>query len=359
MFVPLRFIFTLLILSCCTARPAEKKEIATPVEVGTAQVKDMPIYLKTMGTVYASVAVQLRPQVQGRVTETHVREGQWVQAGDILYTIEPNVYQAQVARAQATLEKDQALLEFAKRRLERFSKLKEKDFVAPLTLEELASNVDSLKAQVIQDQADLELAKINLGYTQVRSPITGKISQFQIDVGNLVTAYDSNALTEILQLEPVEVRFSFPQKDFWELQKFQSLDPLVFHASDPSHPDYLFNGEVYFIDNQIDLGTGTILLKGNVSNDQKLLWPGAFVWVQVHLKTVKDAVVVPSDAVQMGQKGPYVFVISSDLTADLRQVTLGEQVDQEQIILSGVSPGEKVVTMNQLNLRPGSRVAIR
>lgn len=349
----------LMILLGCHRSPPKAEENAIPVEAAIAEMKDSPIYLKTIGNVFASISVQLRPQVQGRVTETHVTQGQWVEAGDLLYTIEPDTYRAQVARAQATLEKDQALLTYAQKRQERFSLLKEKDFVAPLTLEELESNVRSAQATVVQDQADLELAKINLSYSEVRSPITGKISQFDIDIGNLVTAYDPNALTEVLQIEPVEVRFAFPQKEFWELQKYQAMNPLAFMAYDPNHPDTEFFGEVNFIDNRIDSNTGTILLKGYVENVNKLLWPGAFVWVRVHLKTVKDAIVVPYEAVTYGQKGPYVFVVKPDSTVDLRQVTLGDRVQEEQIILSGIEGGEKVVTVGQLNLRPGSKVVVR
>lgn len=330
-----------------------------PVDEATVKIEDVPIKLKTLGTVYARITVRLKPQVQGRIIKTHVKQGQVVRKGELLYSIDPRVYQANLDKAVAVLEKDQAELNFAQQKLVRYSQLKEKEFVSPLTLEELKSNVDSKKAQILGDQADVEFAKIEREYTDVYSPINGKISQFQLDVGNLVKAFDDNALTEILQIQPVEVRFSFPQKDFLEIKKYYTISNLPFTVIDPNHPEMEFFGVVDFIDNKIDTATGTILLKGVVNNKEELLWPGAYVWVSVLLKTENNALVVPKEAVQIGQQGPYIFVIGADNKVDLRLVTVGYEVEGKKIILSGVKEGERVVTNGQINLKPGSTVWIK
>ena len=347
-----------LLVSCNTAShsPPTKK---VPVDAAIVEVKDVPIYLQALGTVYARITVQLKPQVQGRILKTHVIQGQVVKKGELLYSIDPRVYQANLEKAQAILDKDEAILVFAKQKLERYSQLKEKEFVSPLTLEELKSTVDAAKAQLLVDKASVELAKIDREYSDVYSPINGKISQFQLDVGNLVKAFDENALTEILQINPVEVRFAFPQKDFLEIKKYYSISNLPFTVIDPNHPKREYLGVVDFMDNKIDMNTGTILLKGVVENEKEQLWPGSYVWVTVLLKTEKDALIVPKEAVQIGQNGPYVFVIGDDKKVELRLVTIGHEVDGKQIILTGVQEGELVVTNGQINLKPGSTAWIK
>lgn len=348
-----------MVLNACSSEQAPVGRPPVPVDEAIVTKEDVPIHLKALGTVYARITVRLKPQVQGKILKTHVKQGQVVHKGELLYTIDPRVYQANLEKAQAFLEKDEALLVFAKQKLERYSQLKEKEFVSPLTLEELKSTVDAAKAQILVDKAAVDLAKIEREYCDVYSPINGKISQFQIDVGNLVKAFDDNALTEILQIQPVEVRFAFPQKDFLAIKKYYTISTLPFTVLDPNHPKIKYEGEVDFLDNKIDTSTGTILLKGVVENLREQLWPGAYVWVSVLLKTEKNALVVPRDAVQIGQQGPYVFVIGDDKKVDLRLVTVGDEVDGKQIILTGVSEGEHVVTNGQINLKPGSTVWIK
>lgn len=354
-----RLFILLFAVGCSYNEPAMRQMPPVPVEDAVVESKDVPIYLKALGNVYARITVRLKPQVQGRILKTHVKQGQVVKKGELLYTIDPRVYQANLDKALAILEKDEAALVFAKQKLERYSQLKEKEFVSPLTLEELKSNVDSGKAQILGDKAAVELARIDREYCDVYSPINGKISQFQLDVGNLVKAFDDNALTEILQIQPVEVRFSFPQKDFLEIKKYYTISNLPFTVIDPNHPEKHYFGVVDFIDNKIDLNTGTILLKGVVDNKEEQLWPGAYVWVTVLLKTAKNALVVPKEAVQIGQQGPFVFVIGENKKVELRQVVTGPETDGKQIIEKGIKEGERVVTNGQINLRPGSTVWIK
>lgn len=353
------FLICIFLFSACSTQAPPPHSRPIPVDEAVVEVKDVPIYLKALGNVYARITVRLKPQIQGRIVKTHVKQGQVVKKGELLYTIDPRVYQANLEKAQAILEKDEALLVFSEQKLERYSQLKEKEFVSPLTLEELKSNVDAAKAQVLVDKAAVDLAQIDREYADVYSPINGKISQFDLDVGNLVKAFDDNALTEILQIQPVEVRFAFPQKDFLEIKKYYTISNLPFTVIDPNHPDMRYFGVVDFIDNKIDTNTGTILLKGVVDNEKEQLWPGAYVWVTVLLKTEKNVLVVPKEAVQIGQEGPYVFVIGEENKAEFRSVKTGNASEGIQIILSGVKAGERVVTNGQINLRSGSTVWVK
>lgn len=354
----------IVLTSCSSENAPPKYERSVPVEEGIAVSKDVPIYIETLGTVHAHNTVQLTPEVQGRILNTHVKQGDYVKKGEFLYSINPKTYQAIVDKAQAVLEKDKAHLVFANQKLDRHLQLKDKEFISEMAIEEMKSNVDALKAQVQSDQAELDLAKINLDHCCVYSPINGKISQFHVDVGNLVKAYDSNALTEILEIQPVEIRFSFPQKYFLELKKQFGNHKLHFFISDSNNPQKEFtqkefHGVVDFINNKIDSHTGTILLKGTVDNRDELLWPGAFVWVKLHLRTEDQATLVPKSAISIGQQGPYLYVINADQTAELRNVILGEESDDQVIVTSGVNPGECVVTNGQINLRPSCKVCIK
>lgn len=355
----MRWIVALFFLLPSCSSPPPKQELSRPVVVETATQEDVPIFLETIGNAYASITVELRPEVQGKVIETHIKQGQSVKKGELLYSIDPQIYKANLARAKANLQKNQALLEFAKQKLERYSQLKEKDFVAAIALEELEGNVKSLKAQIASDLADLELAKINYDRSFIRSPVNGRISQFKIDIGNVVQAYDPNALTEILVIEPIEIRFSFPQKDFLEIQKYFREGNLAFNVILPDESFLEEEGEVSFIDNKIDLASGTILLKGRVPNAKQKVWPGAFVRVRVYLTIKKGATIVPQDSVQIGQKGPYVFVIDKDQKADLRLVRTGQKIGRNIVIEEGIKPGEAVVVDGQINLRPGTKVLLK
>lgn len=353
------WIYVVFVLVSCERTTKVSQQKPVPVQVSQASVADVPIYLEAIGTVYARVTVHLKPQVQGEIASTHVRQGQNVQQGQLLYTLDDRMYQARVHQAQATVEKGRAQLTFAKQKLERYSQLKEKDFVSPLTLEELRSNVASAEAQLAEGEALLIVAQIDLEHCQVSSPIEGKLSQFAMDVGNLVKAYDDQALTEILQLRPIEVRFSFPQKDFLQIQKYYQQGELNFLVQDPMNTDRHIEGHVSFLDNKIDLATGTILLKGVLPNEDEHLWPGAFVRVKVLLYVNKGAIVVPEAAVRIGQKGYYAFVVNKEQHAELRKVTVGPVVDGKRVVISGVDSGEYVVTLGQLNLKPDSPVLVQ
>lgn len=348
----------ILFFTCCTNVPPPKEPIF-PVTLGDVVVKDLPIYIQSVGNVFSLTTVQIRPQVAGVVKEAYVKEGQYVKKGDPLYLIDPRPYQAVLDEAKATLLKDQAALEFAEIRLVRYADLVKKDFFAKINYEEFTTTAESAKAQVLSDIAAVELAKLNLDWCTPVSTLTGKVSQYNIYPGNLVTAYDPNFLIDIRQIDPIDIRFTVNQKDFVRVQEAERAGALKFDASLPHGEDHPREGLVYFVDNHIDLGTGTILLKGSLPNADELLWPGEFVRVRLLLKVIPNALLVPEEAVQMGQEGPFIYVFQPETSrVEYRKVIKGQTSDNFTQIEKGIKAGEKVVLKGQVNLRPGVKVSL-
>lgn len=351
--------FFIFLLLCCCGKERNHEPPSFPVIVGESIQKDVPVLVKTIGNVYSLQTVQIRPQVGGIVQEAYVKQGQYVKKGDPLYKIDPRPFQANLDRAKATLSKDQATLNLAEITVSRNADLVSKDYISKLTYDQYQANVETTKAQILSDQADIALAELNLEWTKPISPIDGKISQYNIDPGNLVTASDPNALTDIRQITPADVRFYITQKDFIEVQKSINEGLLKFSVVLPQRPSQPREGTIYFIDNHIDLSTGTILLKGMVDNEDELLWPGEFVKVQLQLKILPNAILVPEEAVSIGQQGAFIYVYHPEAsTAEYRLVTKGETVEHMTVIEKGLNSGEKIIVRGQVNLRPGSKVYI-
>lgn len=355
--------YMLLFLALCSSSCSSPPEnIATPpvnVEIAEVQQQEVQEFIEAIGNIYASAIVQIRPQVQGVLIKSYVKEGIDVKEGDLLYEIDPRPYKAALDEAQATLLKDQASLELAKSTVKRYSELVKKDYISALTYEQYGTNAQTAEAQVQLDLASVELAKINLGYTQIKSPLTGRIGNYNIDVGNIVIANDPNAIIEIRRLIPIEVRFSIPQKDFQEVQKYQNKENLTFAAFLPYDDTRTFTGYVFFIDNHIDLQTGTILLKGYYQNEELALWPGEFVRVRIYTKLSPQALVIPFSAIVTGQKGPFVYVVQPDMTVQTVPVTTGQRLNQSIVIQEGLKVGNKVITNGQINLKNGSKIVVK
>lgn len=321
--------------------------------------KDVPIYVEAIGNVYSLQSVDVRPQVGGILQEAYVKQGQYVKKGEPLYRIDPRPYEAALHRAKAAWEKDKATLRFSEIKAERYKELVKQDYVSKLNYDQYQADVEVAKAQVQSDEADVAMASLNLEWTTPTSPLDGKISQYHIDPGNVVVANDPNALTNIRQLDPADIRFGIVQRDFLEVQKSLREGTLRFLVLLPQQMDHPREGEVYFIDNHVDLTTGTILLKGTVPNPDDLLWPGEFVRVRLQLRLEPQAILVPEEAVQIGQDGPFVFIYDpSTSTVSYRLVNRGATWDRLVIVKSGVAVGEKVVLKGQINLRSGAKVAL-
>jgi multidrug efflux system membrane fusion protein len=338
---------------------AEAGSEAVPVTIATAARKAFPVVLPVIGNVQAYSTVSIKSRVDGEVLEAGFREGQMVHKSDLLFTIDPRPFEAALRQAEANLARDKAQLEGAKLDLDRYSKLAKSGFGTQQKYEESRTAVDSLAATIQADQAAIETAKLNLGYTAIRAPIEGRTGSVLIHPGNLVKANDTSALVVINQVRPIYVSFSVPEQHLPEINRRMSQGPVRVEVriADENEPPAV--GQLSFVDNAVDPATGTIQLKATFPNDDGRLVPGAFVHVRLVLKTIENAVVVPTPAIQPGQDGSYVYVVDADGTAARRVVTGLVEAGDETAVETGLAEGDRVVTDGQLRLRPGIRVAPR
>ena len=318
-----------------------------PVSVAKVVTKDVPLYLDEIGTCAAYESVNVQAQVSGQIIGRHFNDGQDVKKGDLLFTIDPRPYQAVLDAAKADLELAQA-------NLKRQEELKAK---AVSTIQEL----QTAQATAMKAQAAVDAAQVNLDFTEIRSPINGRIGLRQVDVGNTVSAGASSAvLVTIDNLDPIYTDFTIAEPDIPQVRKYLGGPNLKVLTKPPNANVPARSGKLYFIANAVTPGTGTVQARGVTPNADRLLWPSEFVNVRLVLDTLKDAMLVPNDAVQIGQNGPYVFVVKPDMTLDLRLVTPGQRQDGDlTVITKGLNPGETVVTAGQLQLAPGTRVVIK
>ena len=328
-----------------------------PVTAHIALKKDVPVVLKAIGTVEPHNTVAVRARVAGEITRIAFKEGQDVSQGDLLFTIDPRPYQASLEGALAELDRDNARLKSAKEDVRRYAELVKKDYVTSQAYDQTIANADALKATVAADQAAVQSARVNLDYCTVRAPITGRTGNLLVKLGNVIKAEDQPVVT-INQITPINVSFSVPEEYLADIRRYAADGTLDVEAAFPDQKVPNFRGELSFINNTVDGSTGTILLKATFPNPDKTLWPGQFVNVILRLATSRSAVVVPSQAVQRGQQGDFVFVVKADMSVESRTVKLGQRLDGETVIRKGIEAGEQVVTDGQLRLFPGAKVAL-
>jgi multidrug efflux system membrane fusion protein len=341
----------------CAKKEETKHAVSVPVAVGQVTQKDMPVQLTAVGTVEAQSTVTIKPQVGGVITQVTFREGQFVKKGDLLFTIDARPYQADLAQAEANLAKDIAQAKTARELAARYDNLVKKDYVTKEQYDQVRTSAEALEASVEADRAAVDNAKLQLNYCTIRSPITGRTGQILVHAGNVVKANETDVV-QIHQVDPIYVRFAVPEEHLANINRYQASGKLKVDATDKSGVDKA-SGHLAFIDNQVDVNTGTITLKAEFNNEKGILWPGEFVDVTLTLTTRPDVIVVPSAAVESGQQGMFVFVVKRDMTAELRTVEVGDTVDNETIIEKGLEPGETIVTDGQLRLLPGAKVEIK
>ena len=327
-----------------------------PVSIGEAVKKDVPVDLRAIGNVESVATVEVKAQVGGELIEVNFKEGQDVKRGDLLFTIQPLLYATQLAQAEANLARDRAQAENAQREAERNAQLGTKGAISKEQLDQMRSAAEAAAATVKADEALVKIAGVRLGYTTIKSPIDGRTGALAVQAGNLIKDNADTAMTTIKQLAPIYVTFAVPEQHLADIRRGLAERKLPVTALDPKDGKPLAEGTVTFIANAVDTTTGTITLKATFPNDDRALWPGAFVDVVLHLDTEPGATVVPVSAVTIGQKGQQVFVVKADGSADLRAVAVGRTVGREIVIRKGVEPGEKVVTNGQLRLVPGAKV---
>jgi multidrug efflux system membrane fusion protein len=352
----------LLVLGGCASKVVQSSgmpmEVRVPVTVGKVTQKSVPVQVEVIGNVEAYSNVSVRAQMAGEIERAYFTQGQDVKKGDLLFTLDRRPFQAALNQLEANLERDQAQLANAHAQAERNAKLFQAGIISKDQYDTFRTNAQAEEATVRADQAAIENAKINLSYCSIYSPLDGRTGSYQIYPGNIAKENDT-VLVVINQVHPIYVTFAVPEQYLAVVKDYQARGPLGVEATVPndSHPPSL--GQLTFIDNAVDTATGTIKMRATFPNPDNRLWPGQFVNVAMRLTVQPNACLVPSQAVQTGPMGKYLFVVKADGKADLRPVVVGETVGEETVIEKGVAPGETVVTDGQLLLAPGSMVEIK
>jgi multidrug efflux system membrane fusion protein len=320
----------------------------------------MPVGITAIGAAEAISTVQVRSQVTGRLAQVHFEEGQEVEAGQVLFTLDPQPFQVALDQANAILARDTAQAQNADAQVARLKNLLERGLIPREQYDTLVATAAALKATTDADKAAVASAQINLRYATINAPASGRTGALQAHVGDLIQDNGSTPLVVVNQMAPIYVTFSVPGKSLDSIRRFQRAAPLRVTArlSGVVDAEPAF-GRLTFVDNSVDAQTGSIRLKATFQNGDRSLWPGQFVDVSLLLTTEPHAVVVPSLAVQAGQQGPFVFVIDAQSQAEMRPVTVARIEGDESVIASGITPGEVVVTDGQLRLTPGIHVAPR
>jgi len=344
----------LLFLFSCSKSPKQKQMPPVPVVVTEPILKDVPVQITE-----AFSSVTIKSRIEGQLIKANFKEGDEVKKGQLLFVIDPRPFEEAVRQAEANLLRDKAQLDFARADLERYDELVKEELVSRQQYEKIRTTYESLKATVKADQAILDNARLQLNYCYIYSPIDGKIGSLLVHPGNMIKANDTQ-IPVINQIVPILVRFSVPEQELFRIKKAMSQGSLKTEAFVKGiDENYSAEGKVVFIDNAVDLAKGTVKLKAQFPNKDKMLWPGQFVNVVLTLEVKKNAFVIPYRALQTGQKGQYVWVVKEDKTAQIREVTPGLRFGDEVIIEKGLSQGEIVVVDGQLKLTPNVRVEIK
>jgi membrane fusion protein, multidrug efflux system len=344
----------------CSRNTGPGPVAGAPVLVARAVETNVPVQIDPppVGHVMPYSTVTIRPQIGGILSEVHFQAGQEVKKGDLLFTIDPRPAQAALASARASLARDQAQRENARIQFDREQKLFEQKLVSQDEFDTSRAALDALEGSVAADEAAVTNAALNLEFTAIRAPFDGQTGSLQFYQGNVVKAPDDTLVT-INQIHPIYVEFAVPEQYLPEIQKEMKDNTLQVTAALQNLEGPPPQGELTFVNNSVDMATGTILLKATFPNQTSVLWPGQFVHVKLTLSELTNAIVVPTQAVQTGQNGEYIYVMKSDQTVEERPVTIGITYHGETVVLKGLRAGETVVTDGQLRLAPGVKVDVK
>ena len=337
---------------------AQKEAAAVPVSTAQVVVKTVPMRLIAVGNVEAFTTVSVKARVDGQLVGVRFKEGDEVRENAVLFEIDARPYQATLKQAQANQLKDKALLDRAIEQEKRYRDLLQKSFISNDAYEQVRTNVETARATVDGDEAAIENARLQLDYCSIRSPVTGYAGKILIQQGNLVKANDVSPLVTINQIVPIFATFAVPEQSLSAVREYQAKGALKVQATVPNSGKPAVAGRISFIDNTADPTTGTIKLKAEFPNTDKVLWPGQFVNVVLNLYEQAGAVVAPNTAVQNGPNGQYVFIVRPDMTVEVRNIKMSRSEGDDAIVASGLSPGEQVVTVGQLRLAPGMKVTV-
>lgn len=341
-----------------TPKAGAGRTAAVPVTVATAQKADFPVYLSGLGTVQGFNTVLVRSRVDGQLDNIAFTEGQIVQAGDLLAQIDPRPFQATLDQAKAKKAQDEANLANAKLDLSRSVRLGE--FATKQQTDTQRSNVQQLTAQIEADEAAIANAQTQLDYATIKAPISGVTGLRQVDKGNIVNASSQTGIVTIAQIEPIAVIFTAPEERVFDINRALAARPLqVIALSTDAKTTFAEDGTLAVVNNQVDSNSGTVRLKAVFANKNHALWPGLSVQTRLLVKTLKDVVVVPNDAVQHGTDGLYAYAVDADNKAELRKLVVGPANDQNTVIERGLEPGDRVVVGGQYKVKPGTPLAFK
>lgn len=355
---------TLAVAACSDSQALQPQQAAAappavPITAAAAVRKPMPIEANVIGTVEAFSTVAVRAQITGELTSVNFKQGDDVQAGQELFTLDRRPLEAALQQATANLARDTAQAANAKAIVDRYEQLVERGIVSREQRDTARSSVAALEGTLAADRAAVENARVQLQYATIRAPISGRTGALIVNAGNLVRANDQTPLVTINQVTPIYVSFALPEPLLPDLRRYMARGTLRVEARPATVSEPVAVGHITFVDNAVDQTTGTIKVKGTFPNQDRWLWPGQFVNVVVRLTTEAEAIVVPAVAVQNGPEGSYVFVVKPDQTVEMRPVTVARLAGAETVIRDGVTAGETVVTDGHLRLVPGSRVSVR
>ena len=345
--------------ACGNTKAAPPPPPPAPVTTATVVRQDVPLQIRAIGAVEAYSNVSVKTQVTGELTGVFFKEGQDVKKGQLLFTLDKRPFQAALNQAQAAVARDRAQAANAQAQARRYAGLFAAGVVSKEENDQIAANADALDAAVAADEAAVENARVQLQYCSIYSPIDGRTGSLMIHLGNMIKANDTPFLVSINQVEPIYVTFTVPEQALAEIKRYAAQNALPVQAIIASDSRGPAKGKLSFIDNTVDQSTGTIKLKGEFANTDRRLWPGQFVDAVLNLADQRNAIVVPTQALQNGQQGQFVFVVKPDLTAEKRDVVLDRTQEGLAVISKGLQPGEQVVTDGQLSVVPGGKVALR
>ena len=335
------------------AQAARRSAGAIPVVTARAQARDVPVKLRANGTVTALQSVDLRAQITSTVREVHIREGQNVQKGDLLFSLDARADEANIRKSQAQVEKDRADLASAARNLERQRELFVQKFISQSALDIAQNQVDSLNGQLAVDQAALEAARVTRGYTEIRASFTGRTGTIGVRAGSLVQPSGA-VLVTVTQIDPIAVAFTLPETELPGLQQALKAGAVPVSCKTQGAVE-AHTGRITFVDNAVDTATGTIRLKAEFDNPKSALWPGMYVNVEMAPRTLTNATVIPAQAVQTGPENRFVYVVGADGKVASHPVQIA-YLEEGFAAVSGIQPGDRVVSEGAQNLRPGSAV---
>jgi membrane fusion protein, multidrug efflux system len=349
----------LVVFASCHKGSKPVKNQSITVSASSVTEKTIDEKTKAVGNVQASATVSIRSRVDGQLLALGFKEGDYVKAGQLLFSIDPRSYQVSLEQSEANLARDQATYNNSKLTLERNAPLAPKGYIARQDFDQMKANVASQEAVVKADMAAVENASLQLSYCTIQSPINGRTGSVLVNVGNLVRASDTTPLLVINQISPIYVSFALPEQRLSSLQEQLLKGPVTVTAQiDKDAPDQTVQGTLSFVDNTVDTTTGTVQLKATFPNEDQKLWPGEFVTVNLPIARLTNVLIVPTEAVQAGPRGAFVYVLDTQLNAHVQLVTTGPEIDSSTVIKDGLKLGDKVVTAGQMRLTDGDRKSV-